>query len=54
MLKIIIAILRDSTFGDKCLAKVDIEMERLLELQRMQPNEGNIILPSMGDTLMIP
>jgi hypothetical protein len=39
-LKIIIAVLHDSTFGDKCLGKIDIKMERLLKLQRMQPNEG--------------
>ena len=33
-------ILEDSKFGDKCVGKVDINMERLLDLHRMQPNEG--------------
>jgi hypothetical protein len=37
---IIFTLLHDSSFGDKSLGKVDIRMERLLEFQRLQPNEG--------------
>jgi hypothetical protein len=40
-------------FRDKCLDKINIEMEHLLELQDMQPIEDNIILLLMGDTMMI-
>jgi len=40
-LPITFTLLPDSSFGDKSLGKVDIAMERLLELQRLQPNEGD-------------
>jgi len=39
-LTIVFTLLQNSSFGDKSLGKVDIGMERLLELQRLQPNEG--------------
>jgi hypothetical protein len=41
--KIIITILHDSLLkrpGGKCLGKIEIELEHLLELQQAQPNEG--------------
>ena len=39
-LTIVFTLLHNRSFGDKSLGRVDIGMERLLELQRLQPNEG--------------
>ena len=33
-------LLHDSSLYNKCLGKVDIGIERLLELQHLQPSEG--------------
>ena len=41
--KLIITILHDRLLwspADKCLGKIDIELEDLLKLQYLQPNEG--------------
>ena len=50
---IIFTLLHDSSFGDRSLGKVDIGMERLLELQRLQPNEGEHRLIVKGMLRMI-
>jgi hypothetical protein len=38
--KVTISVLQDSMLGDKCLGKVDTDLERLLERQNLQINEG--------------
>jgi hypothetical protein len=43
-------LLHDSSFGDKCLGKVYIGAEQLLELQCLQPNEGEYHLTVNRDT----
>ena len=45
--KLIISILHDSLIrrpASKCLGKIDIELGHLLDLQRLQPNEGKLYL----------
>jgi hypothetical protein len=42
--KVTISVLQDRMLGDKCLGKVDIDLERLLERQNLQVNEGECYL----------
>jgi hypothetical protein len=39
-LKVIITILHGSASGDKCLGKIDINLESLLDLRHLRSNEG--------------
>ena len=37
------SVLRDGLFKDKCLGRVEIDVEGLLERQRLQPNGGECL-----------
>jgi hypothetical protein len=56
-LTIIFTLVHDSSLGDKYLGEVNISMQRLLELQHLQPNEGEyhctIDIDAMIDNLTI-
>jgi hypothetical protein len=42
--RVTISVLQDCMLGDKCLGKVDTDLERLLERQNLQINEGEYYL----------